>query len=203
MTSSADLIGDLLAAARREDRQSLSKLLEMYRNYLRLLARTGIDIALRGKSDPSDLVQEAVLKATQNFKTFRGQTEAELAVWLRKILTQCLIHHARHYRTSRRLITQERSLTDLMDQSSLELSALAARPSQLSGAIPRGREAGVILAEAMGDLAVDYREVITLRNLEQLAWADVAKRMGRTVDAVRMLWLRALKQLRPLVEARL
>jgi RNA polymerase sigma-70 factor (ECF subfamily) len=144
-----------------------------------------------------------MIKAMKNFAVFRGQSEAELAAWLRRILAQCLIHHARHYRAGTRRASRERSLTDLLDRSSMQLSALAAHRSSLSESLPRGRDAGVILAEAMVELAEDHREVIMLRNLEQLEWADVAGRMGRSADAVRMLWLRALKQLRPLVEARL
>ncbi len=203
MPSSSDPTSQLIAAARRADRQSLATLLEQFRNYLRLLARTGIDTTLRGKADASDLVQETMLKATQHFDSFRGRSEAELAAWLRQILAQCLIHHARHYRASTRRADRERSLTDLLDRSSMQLSALAVRRNSLSESLPRGRDAGVILAEAMAELSVDHREVITLRNLEQLEWAQVAAKMGRSADAARMLWLRALKQLRPLVEARL
>jgi len=83
----------------------------------------------------------------------------------------------------------------------MQLSALAAHRSGLSESLPKGREAGVILAEAMAALSEDHREVITLRNLEQLDWGEVGRHMERSPDAVRMLWLRALKQLRPLVEA--
>src|SRR5262245_42782537 len=133
MGNGNDPVSDLISAARRADRQALARLLELYRNYLRLLARTGLDTTLRVKTDPSDLVQETMLKATQNFHTFRGQTEAELAGWLRQILAQCLIHHARHYRTSRRTAARERSLTDLLNESSLHLSALAVQKSNLSG----------------------------------------------------------------------
>jgi len=203
MPSTSDQTSLLIAAARRADRQSLATLLEQFRNYLRLLARTGIDTTLRGKADPSDLVQETMLKASLHFERFRGTSEAELAAWLRQILAQCLIHHARHYRASTRRADRERSLTDLLDRSSMHLSALAAPRNNLSESLPRGRDAGVILAEAMAELSDDHREVITLRNLEQLEWANVAAKMGRSADAVRMLWLRALKQLRPLVEARL
>ena len=58
------------------------------------------------------------------------------------------------------------------------------------------------LAEALANLSDDHREVIVLRNLEQLAWNEVARRMERSVDAARMLWTRALKQLRPFLESR-
>jgi RNA polymerase sigma-70 factor (ECF subfamily) len=109
MAPSQDQLAELIASARRADRDALARLLELYRNYLRLLARTGIDITLRGKADPSDLVQETMIRATANFDSFRGQSEAELAAWLRQILAQCLIHHARHYRTSGRMATRERS----------------------------------------------------------------------------------------------
>ena len=75
------LIGD----ARRQAPGALDRLLESYRNYLRLLARTGIDASLRGKADASDLVQETLIKAHQHFEQFQGQTEAELIAWLRRI----------------------------------------------------------------------------------------------------------------------
>jgi RNA polymerase sigma-70 factor (ECF subfamily) len=203
MPSSAGEIPQLITQARAADSQALDRLLELYRNYLRLLARTGIDAAQRRKLDPSDLVQETMLKASQHFGGFRGRTEAELAAWLRRILAQCLIDHARRYRTAGRNVLRERSLADVLNRSSAALSALVARPRENSHSLPRGRDAGLILAEAMAELADDHREVITLRNLEQLEWAQVAAKMGRSPDAVRMLWVRALKQLRPLVEARL
>lgn len=65
------------------------------------------------------------------------------------------------------------------------------------------RDRGVVLADALAELSPDYREVLTLRTLQSLDWGQVAERMGRTTGAVRMLWVRALTQLRPLIEKRL
>ena len=62
------------------------------------------------------------------------------------------------------------------------------------------REQAVILANTLGQLPDDYREVILLRNLQGLAHEEVAQRMGRAVGAVRMLWVRALARLRQEVE---
>ena len=94
-TSGADL-SRLIERARHEEPGALDRLLDSYRNYLRLLARTGLDVSLQGKADPSDLVQDALLKATLRFGQFRGATDAELAGWLRQILARCLADFVRN-----------------------------------------------------------------------------------------------------------
>jgi RNA polymerase sigma-70 factor (ECF subfamily) len=62
------------------------------------------------------------------------------------------------------------------------------------------RELAAILADQLARLKPEYREVIVLRNLEGLAFEEVARRMGRTAGSVRMLWLRALDRLKQLLE---
>jgi RNA polymerase sigma-70 factor, ECF subfamily len=194
--------GELLSAARRGSPGAVEQLLEMFRDYLRLTARAWITLELRGKADPSDLVQETIIVAHRNFHSFRGQTEAELAAWLRKSLAQNLVTLVRRYRSSGRLLAREQSLESLLDQSSRIMDGfLAANGSSPSRQLCE-RDAGVVLTEALANLSDDHREVIVLRNLEQLAWNEIARRMERSVDAARMLWARALKQLRPFLESR-
>src|SRR5512136_146681 len=102
MTASGIELCRLIAQAQRAEPGALDRLLASYRNYLRLLARTGLDASLQGKADPSDLVQDALLKASLRFGQFRGGTDAEMAGWLRQILARCLSDFVRRYRTEAR-----------------------------------------------------------------------------------------------------
>src|SRR5437879_3040902 len=81
---------ELLAKARQGNGESLGALLQFYRNYLYLLARTQIDLHLQARANPSDLVQETFLQACSHFHQFRGSTEKELLAWLRRILVHNL-----------------------------------------------------------------------------------------------------------------
>ena len=58
------------------------------------------------------------------------------------------------------------------------------------------REEAVVLADRLAQLPEDYREVLVLRNLQGLAFEEVAQRIDRSVGATRMLWLRAIEKLR-------
>src|SRR5262245_25141071 len=65
--------------------------LERYREYLHLLARLQIPRALGGQVDPSDVVQQTLLKAHQNGAQCRAQTEGEYRAWLRRILGNVIV----------------------------------------------------------------------------------------------------------------
>jgi RNA polymerase sigma-70 factor (ECF subfamily) len=188
---------ELLQAARAGDRPALGRLLELYRNYLRLLARLQVGRRLRGKADPSDLVQEAFLAAQRTFAQFRGSSEAELVDWLRQILASKLVDLARRYLgTGQRDVRLERQLADDLDDSSRALGAALAAPSSSPSQRAVRREQAVLLADAIKSLPEDYGEVIILRHLEGLPLAAVAARMGRSVESVKKLWVRGIARLR-------
>jgi RNA polymerase sigma-70 factor (ECF subfamily) len=192
----------LLWLARAGDGPALGQLLELYRNYISLLARLQISQRLQRKVDASDVVQEVFLKAHRHFGQFRGQTEGELLSWLRQILLSHLVNTIRHYQGSRRRdVLLERDLAAELDRSSGNLDrALFSKQSSPSHQAAR-REQAVLLADALRRLPEDYREVIILRHLEGLAFTEVAERMGRSLDSVDKLWVRALGRLRCLLRA--
>jgi len=190
----------LIAQARGGDPVALGRLLELYRNYLRLVARSLIGVALRVKLEPSDLVQETFLKAHRDFSDFAGQSEVELLAWLRRILARSLADQVKHHRRKGRDHRREESLDLLLEQSSLTVqNALANHGSSPSERVSR-REQAVLLADAVSNLPADYREVFILRTLEHVPFDQIAVQMSRSVGAVRMLWARALERLDRLME---
>jgi RNA polymerase sigma-70 factor (ECF subfamily) len=188
---------ELLTLAQTPDGLARGRLLELYRNYLTLLARLQIGRRLQGKVDPADVVQDTFLKAHRDFGCFRGRTEGELIAWLRQILLANLAMLVRHYfGTQQRDVRLECELMIGMDRSSriLDRGLVAADSSPSQGAARR--EQAVLLANALQQLPEDYREVIILRHMEGLTFPEVARQLGRTLDSVKKLWARGLALLR-------
>jgi RNA polymerase sigma-70 factor, ECF subfamily len=189
--------GQIIHDVRMGGGEALGSLLELYRNYLRLLARIEIGRRLQGKLDASDLVQETFLEAHRNFPAFQGTDEPQFVCWLRQILAAKVANLVRHYfGTQGRDVRLEQELAVDLDNSSRmlghELAASLTSPSQQAVE----REQAVLLADALEQLPEDYRDVILLRHIEGLTFPEVARRMGRTQDSVEKLWLRALARLR-------
>jgi RNA polymerase sigma-70 factor (ECF subfamily) len=187
----------LLRLVRAGSGAALGQLLELYRDYLALLVRLQIGRRLQGKVDPLDVVQDTFLTAHQKFAQFRGTRETELVGWLRQLLASRMADLLRRYHgAQRRDVRLERELAVELDESSRVLDQGLVAPGSTPSQQAVRREQAVLLAEALGRLPEDYREVIVLHHLEDLSFPEVARRMGRTVDSVKNLWIRALTRLR-------
>jgi RNA polymerase sigma-70 factor (ECF subfamily) len=173
--------------------------LESFRAYLRLLARLHLAPQLRGKLDPSDLVQQTLLQAYQALGQFRGHSEAEWAAWLRQILARTLAQALRDFGRAKRDLAREQSLQAALDASSARLEAwLAADQSSPSQRAERAEQA-LRLAEALEQLPEAQREALVLQHWQGLSLAEIGGHLGRSPEAVAGLIKRGLKQLRHLM----
>jgi RNA polymerase sigma-70 factor (ECF subfamily) len=174
--------------------------LEQYREYLRLLARLQMDSCLQGKLDPSDVVQDTLLKAHQGLDQFRGVTDAEMAAWLRAILTNTLADWLRRFQTGARNVEQERSLHAALEESSSRLGAWLAGEQSSPEEQAMRQEQMLRLAETLAQLPEDQRRAVELRHLKGCKVAEVADEMGRSREAVAKLLVRGVARLRGLLD---
>src|SRR5215468_9930602 len=121
--------------------------LEAFRDYLRLLARAGLDPRLQAKLDPSDVVQQTLLEAHKDLANFRGTSPEELRAWLRQVLARNLVNALRDFRRDKRDVAREQALDALAAQSSARVEAwLAAEGSSPSAGLRRQEEAARLAA---------------------------------------------------------
>jgi RNA polymerase sigma-70 factor, ECF subfamily len=179
--------------------ETAGRALESYREYLHLLARIHLGGRLRAKVDPSDVVQQALLKAHERREQLRGRTEAERGAWLRQILTTTLADTARRFGADRRDAGRERSLEAALEESSSRLEAWLAADQSSPGERAERQERLIRLARALARLPEDQRTALEMKHLQGLTVADIAGRMGRCKRAVVGLVFRGLRRLRELM----
>src|SRR3954465_1012799 len=93
---------ELMAKARAGEGEALGELCALYRNYLRMLVRTGLGPRLRERVELSDVVQEALVEVVRQFPQFTGQNEAALVGWLRRLVGQKLADLGRYHSRAKR-----------------------------------------------------------------------------------------------------
>jgi RNA polymerase sigma-70 factor (ECF subfamily) len=187
-------VGEWLPLARAGSADALGQLLGAYRNYLLRIARQEIDPALQAKESASDVVQETFLEAQRDFARFHGSSADEWRAWLRQLLLNNVANLIRRYRdTDKRRIDREVPLRP-SSWSGTPGGELAADTSSPSSHVRQDEQAQALDA-ALERLPDEYRQVLHARYREGRSFADIAQQLGRSANAVRKLWARAVARL--------
>lgn len=148
----------------------------------------------RNPQDAEDLVQETYLKAFNAFDSFKPGTN--LKAWLYRIMTNAYINT---YRKKQRRPT-ETSTEDMTDHqlyttSSHDSTGLeSAEVAALKG-MPNGR-----ISEAFDELNEDYRMVVYMADVEDMAYKEIAEALDIPLGTVMSRLHRGRKQLRVLLK---
>jgi RNA polymerase sigma-70 factor (ECF subfamily) len=182
-----------IRAARAGEPDAIGRILESFRFPLQRIASRWLGKDLVGKTEDVDLVQETLLSAHRDFKRFGGQTREELFAWLRTILQNRLALVARHYRdTDKRKIDLEVPCGDPIDGG---LWTTLVSQSTTPGARVARRESEAALRRALDALPEDYRRTVVWHQYDGLKFEEIGERLGRSAEAARKLWSRALFRL--------
>jgi RNA polymerase sigma-70 factor (ECF subfamily) len=176
-----------LARGRAGDPAALEELFAHWRPLLRLQAGHLLGRELSVRLDPSDVVQEALVQAVANLGDFRGQTEGEWAAWLRRLVAGHAAKQCRTHLAGRRSPRREAVLPE---------GPADPGPSPTEEAVIHERDAR--LAEAIQGLPDDMRAVIVGRIFRREPFEVLARELGRSPGATRVLWVWAVRRLRQL-----
>jgi RNA polymerase sigma-70 factor (ECF subfamily) len=187
-----------IEAAKNGSKEALGCVLEWCRPYLLRVANEELATDLQGKLGASDLVQETFLEAHRDFQQFRGRTDQELRGWLRGILRHNVGAVGRHYwETEKRDLGRERALAE---DSKDGLGTRLIDPGGSPSALVRAQEKDQALQQAMARLPEMYRQVVEWRNYDRRSFEEIGRRLQRSSEAARKLWIRAIEQLTGLLE---
>lgn len=183
----------LLAAARDGDREALGAALQRCREYLLAIAERQVSPALRGKGGASDVVQQTFLDAQKDFDDFAGASLEELQSWLRRLLLNNAADFAKGFvGTDKRRLDREQGLPDAWNSGEQgDLPGATPTPSVDAMATEQAERIRTIVQS----LPEDYQQVIAWRYEEELSFAEIAERLGRSENAVRKLWFRAIERM--------
>ena len=164
---------------------------DLVRPHERALYLTAYSI-LQEQADAEDVAQETVLKAFRNLHQFRG--EARFGTWLVSI---CLNESRMRLRSRQRarMESLDAPAADDPDYVPVQLRDWREIPSQ---ALER-QELRQTLARALASLDGKYREVLILRDVQDLNVAETAAILGITPGNVKVRLLRARLQMRDLL----
>jgi RNA polymerase sigma-70 factor (ECF subfamily) len=142
--------------------------------------------SLRARLESRDILQATFLKSFEHLDDFDGSDVRSLLGWMMRIAEREINDRADFHTRQQRDARQEEDVEDHSQMAERTRSALSRLILN---------EQAERLDDALGTLTESHRQVILLRMFEELSFPDVAARLGRSEDASRMLFARAMTAL--------
>jgi RNA polymerase sigma-70 factor, ECF subfamily len=178
---------DLLQRAKGGSPEALNALYERCAGRLLAYIRLRLGREMRARLESRDILQATLLKSLEHLRDLEGTETRSLMAWLARIAEHEIRDRADYFGRQRRDAAREvpieadEALPPALTRSALSRLILTEEAERLEAALE--------------SLETDHREVILLRKFEELPFAEVGRRMGRSEDAARMLLARALTAL--------
>jgi RNA polymerase sigma-70 factor (ECF subfamily) len=148
---------------------------------------------LGNEDDAHDALQDAFLSAFRGIERFTG--DARLSTWLHRIVVNAALMRLR----SRRRRAED-SIDDLLPRFDDEGGWLEPPTSWRSEELLERDETRTQVRRAIEQLPARHREVLVLRDIEELDTGEVAGMLGISANAVKVRLHRARQALRTLIE---
>jgi RNA polymerase sigma-70 factor (ECF subfamily) len=155
------------------------------------LIRLRMGRSLRAEIDSRDVLQSVMLKAVPRLD--QVEDPRTVMAWLARIAENEIRDQADY---------RQRQMRDAARRAPLEDAAAVPAPIRqaLSQAIANEQLARV--EDALESMSPAEREIIVLRKLEEMSFAEIGRRLGKSEDACRMAFARAMAALTLRLSAR-
>jgi RNA polymerase sigma-70 factor (ECF subfamily) len=195
------LLGCESDAARKD---LIADLFTRHRERLGSMVRFRLDRRLRARVDPSDILQEAFLEASQRIPEYLSNPSLPLFLWLRGITAQKLLQvHRFHLEAQMRSPLREVSFRQALPFTTSEvLAENLVRGGPSPSGIAEQAELKARLEEALDRMDEKDREMVALRHFEELTSAEAARVLGIEEEAAKKRYIRAIRKLREILERR-
>ncbi len=182
----------LLQQVAQGNRSALDELLAQHRDKLRAFIDLHLDRALRGRVDPSDVVQESLMIVARRLPEFLAGRPVPFHLWARQFAYQRLKNTRRDHRAACRDVAREVAGPD---RSSIALanSIVCRGPSPSDGASIR--ELKERAAAAIETLPEADREILLLRHTEGFRFEEIGVLLEIKPATARQRFGRALRRL--------
>jgi RNA polymerase sigma-70 factor (ECF subfamily) len=185
---------------RAGDSQALAEFLEDRRRQLLAYIEHNLGAALRAKVEPQDVFQETAVSAL-NALPNADLSERDPFGWLCQIAEQRIIDlHRKFFGAQKRNAGREAQLDAPVGAAGERrlIDLLIASMTSPSMAVARD-ERQLRLLEALAALPEESQTALRLRYVENLPSKEIARRLGKTDGAVRVLLTRTLNRLQQLL----
>jgi RNA polymerase sigma factor (sigma-70 family) len=145
----------------------------------------------RNPSDAEDVVQDAYLRAYRYFDTFQG---GNFRVWLLTIVRNAFVTWVKENRSGRMVFVPD---TPVADTAETEETMWGSHPCDPEALLLESIDSQT-LSRLMEQLPAEYREVLLLREVEDLAYKEIATVTGVPIGTVMSRLARARLSLRNL-----
>jgi RNA polymerase sigma-70 factor (ECF subfamily) len=176
----------LLRRAKTGSVEAADEVMREVGDKLLALIRLRLGPALRARFESRDILQATLLKGFEHFHEFEGSGKQTLMGWLAIIASNEIRDHAKYHHRARRDLHAEAPL-DALAASREVAERVRSEVSRIS--LKRDLQ---LLEESLERLEESQREVIVLRKLEELTFPEIGERMGRSAEACRKLFSRAM-----------
>jgi RNA polymerase sigma factor, sigma-70 family len=182
----------LIERFHRGDESAFVEIMQRYHGRIFGLANN----LLRNSADAEEITQDTFIRAHRGLATFRG--ESSLATWLYRIALNLSRNRYWYFFRRRRQdsISLERSLTD---ESDATFADLIAADSQNPVQETVTQEFSELISECMEKLDARHREILTMRNILNQPYEEIAQALGINVGTVKSRIARARENLRKLL----